>query len=152
MQERKDKWSVGEWMTPNPQSIGPETSVKSAFFQMRSEGFRHLPVVDGGKLVGMVTDRDLRRPDLTDEPDGWHDFYNLDEGYEVRHVMTSHVESMTPSDGLEKALKLLIDRKFGAAPVVDKTGQMIGIITTFDLMRAFQSVLGEVGEALRVGY
>ncbi len=94
----------------------------------------------------------LRRPDLTSEPEGWHDFYNLDDDYEVRHVMTTEVESMMPSDSLERALELLIERKFGAAPVVDKTGSMIGIITTFDLMRAFQSVMGEVGEALRAGY
>lgn len=152
MQSRKDTWSVGAWMTANPQTITRETSVRTAFFKMRSEGFRHLPVVEDGKLVGMVTDRDLRRPDLSDEPDGWHDYYNLDEEYEVRHVMTTRVESMTPSDGLEKALQLLIDRKFGAAPVVDKTGAMIGIITTYDLMRAFQAAMSEVGEALRKGY
>ncbi len=152
MLERKDKWSVGQWMTPNPQWVAPETSVRTAFLKMRTEGYRHLPVVEGDKLVGMVTDRDLRRPDLTDEPEGWHDFYNLDADYEVRHVMTSRVESMTPSDGLEKALNLLIERRFGAAPVIDKRGSMIGILTTFDLMRAFQSVLVEVGEALRVGY
>ncbi len=152
MLERKDKWSVGQWMTPNPQHISPETSVRAAFFKMRSEGYRHLPVVDGQQLVGMVTDRDLRRPDLTKEPEGWHDFYNLDDDYEVRHVMTTRVESMKTSESLEKALELLIERKFGAAPVTDKNGAMIGIITTFDLMRAFQSVMGEVGEALREGY
>ncbi len=152
MVERKDKWSVGQWMTPNPHEISPETSVRAAFFKMRSEGYRHLPVVEDRKLVGMVTDRDLRRPDLTSEPEGWHDFYNLDDDYEVRHVMTTEVESMMPSDSLERALELLIERKFGAAPVVDKTGSTIGIITTFDLMRAFQSVMGEVGEALRAGY
>ena len=152
MLERKDKWSVGQWMTPNPQSISPETSVRAAFFKMRSEGYRHLPVVDDRKLIGMVTDRDLRRPDLTQEPEGWHDFYNLDDDYEVRHVMTTRVESMKSSDSLEKALELLIGRKFGAAPVIDKNGTIIGIITTFDLMRAFQSVMGAVGEALREGY
>ena len=151
MYERKDKWSVGQWMTPNPKTISPETSVKAAFFEMRTEGYRHLPVVDDGKLAGMVTDRDLRRPDLTDEPDGWHDFYQLDDDYEVRHVMTSNVMSMTSSDSLEKALSLLIEHKFGAAPVVDRHGLLIGIITTYDLMRAFNSVLGEVGEALRSG-
>ncbi len=151
MHERKDKWSVGQWMTPNPETVAPDTSVKAAFFRMRSDGYRHLPVVEDGKLVGMVTDRDLRRPDLTNEPDGWHDFYNLDDDYEVRHVMTTRVESMVTSDGLEKALRLLIERKFGAAPVIDRRGEMIGIITTYDLMRAFQGVLGEVGEALRDG-
>ncbi len=149
MQERKDKWSVGQWMTANPQMISPETSVRAAFFKMRSEGYRHLPVVRDAKVGGMVTDRDLRRPDLTNEPEGWHDFYNLDDDYDVRHVMTTGVESMSPTDSLEKALDLLIERKFGAAPVIDKAGSMIGILTTFDLMRAFQAVMGEAGEALR---
>ena len=149
MQESRDKWSVGEWMTPHPQMISPDTSVRTAFFKMRSEGYRHLPVVADQKLVGMVTDRDLRRPDLTDEPEGWHDFYHLDDDYQVRHVMTSKVESLSPSDSLEQALNLLIERKFGAAPVIDRTGSLIGILTTLDLMRAFQSVIGEVGEALR---
>ncbi len=149
MQERKDKWSVGEWMTRNPQMISPETSVRAAFLKMRSEGYRHLPVVRDQKLVGMVTDRDLRRPDLTDDPEGWHDFYHLDDDYEVRHVMTSRVESMSPSDSLEKALDLLIERKFGAAPVIDKNGSMIGILTTLDLLRAFQAVMGTVSDALR---
>ncbi|MCP3961151.1 MAG: CBS domain-containing protein [bacterium] len=152
MLDRKDKWSVGQWMTSNPHRIAPETSVRTAFLKMRTAGYRHLPVVEDEKLVGMVTDRDLRRPDLSDEPEGWHDFYNLDDDYEVRHVMTSRVESMKPGDSLEKALDLLIERKFGAAPVVDKHARIIGIITTFDLMRAFQSALGEVGEALRQGY
>ncbi len=150
MQERKEKWSVGEWMTRNPQMISPETSVRAAFFKMRSEGYRHLPVVRDQKLVGMVTDRDLRRPDLTDDPEGWHDFYHLDDDYEVRHVMTSRVESMSPSDSLEKALDLLIQRKFGAAPVIDKNGSMIGILTTLDLLRAFQAVMGTAGAPKRL--
>jgi len=151
MQERKDGWSVGQWMTPNPEAITPDASVRTAFFKMRHGGYRHLPVVDGDQLVGMVTDRDLRRPDITDEPDGWHDFYNLDEDYEVRHVMTTEVETVTPGDRLEKALKTLLDRKFGALPVIDKKGQMIGILTTYDMMRAFQGVWAEAGETLRNG-
>ncbi len=151
MQDPTDTWSVGRWMTPDPQMISPQTSVRAAFFKMRSEGYRHLPVVEDRKLVGMVTDRDLRRPDLTDEPEGWHEYYHLDDDYEVRHVMTSTVESMSPSDSLEQALDLLIERKFGAAPVIDENGSLLGILTTLDLLRAFQSVMGEAGETLRSG-
>ena len=55
MHERKDKWSVGQWMTANPRAIGPELSVRQAFFTMRREGFRHLPVVDDDRLVGMAS-------------------------------------------------------------------------------------------------
>jgi len=149
MHERNDKWSVGEWMTANPETVEPSTSVRTAFFRMRSEGVRHLPVVDDGKLVGMVTDRDLRRPDLTDEPDGWHDYYRLDESYEVRHVMTTHLSTARTADPLEKAVETLVERKFGALPVVDKNDRLIGILTSFDLLRAFGSALETAGAHLR---
>jgi acetoin utilization protein AcuB len=146
MHEYRDKWSVGAWMTVNPHTVQPETSVKSAFYRMRHEGFRHLPVVDGdGKLVGMVTDRDLRRPDLSEEPDGWNDYYRIDDETEVRHVMTENVMTLAPSDGLQQALSTFLDRKFGAMPVLDKRGTLIGILTSYDLMGAFHTALDEIG-------
>ena len=144
MYERKDRWTVGQWMTANPQTIEPETSVRAAFFKMRTEGFRHLLVVDGGELVGIVTDRDLRRPDLTDDPDGWHDLYQLDEDYEVRHVMSSEPMSAQTHDKIEKALDRMIDYKIGALPVVDKGDQLIGVLTEHDVHRAFRQLLREV--------
>ena len=149
MHERKDKWSVGQWMTANPRAIGPELSVRQAFFTMRREGFRHLPVVDDDRLVGMVTDRDLRRPDVTDEPDGWHEFYQLDADYEVRHVMTTDPITTSPGAPLERTLDLLLERRFGALPVVDKNDRLIGILTSFDLHRAFRAALDQTGSALR---
>ena len=149
MHERKDPWSVGAWMTPDPETITPSVSVRSAFVRMRMGGFRHLIVVDGGKIVGIVTDRDLRRPDISPEPEGWHDFYNLEEGYEVRHVMTLRVETVRPQDRLEKAVKILQERKFGALPVVDKNQQVIGILTTYGALQALSTLLAEVKQAER---
>lgn len=149
MHERNDKWSVGEWMTPNPETVEPQSSVRAAFFRMRSEGVRHLPVVNDGKLVGMVTDRDLRRPDLSTEPDGWHDYYRLDDNYEVRHVMATSLVTARTSDPLEKAVATLVERKFGALPVVDKNDRLIGILTSFDLLRALGSALETAGSHLR---
>lgn len=151
MQERKDRWSVGAWMTPNPETIAPTESVRSAFIRMRISGYRHLIVEEDGKLVGMVTDRDLRRPDLSEEPEGWHDYYNLDEDYEVRHVMTLRVETVRPQDRLEKAVATFLERKFGALPVVDKTDAVIGILTTYDALRALDEIFAEAGEALHAG-
>ncbi|MDA8016296.1 MAG: CBS domain-containing protein [Thermoanaerobaculia bacterium] len=149
MQERKDNWSVGQWMTQNPSSVSSDTPVKSAFYRMRREGYRHLPVVDDGRLVGIVTDRDLRRPDLTTEPDGWNDYYRLDDQTEVRHVMTERVDTLSPSDPLEKALSTFIEWKFGAMPVLDKNGDLLGILTSYDLLRAFQVALAESADLLR---
>ncbi len=149
MQERKDKWTVGAWMTENPHTVEPATSVYSAFYQMRVEGYRHLLVVQDGELWGIVSDRDLRRPDISNEPDGWHDFYQLDGDYEVRDVMTTDIITLKPSDTLEKALDLMIEHKFHALPVLNKNGKLHGIITDFDLMNAFREVLSETGETLR---
>lgn len=149
MQERKDAWSVGQWMTQNPHTVTSDTPVKSAFYRMRHEGFRHLPVVDDGQLVGIVTDRDLRRPDLTSDPDGWNDYYRLDDQTEARHVMTENVATLSPSDPLERALAIFTEHKFGAMPVLDKNGDLLGILTSYDLLRAFQAAMAEAAEALR---
>jgi len=149
MQERKDPYSVGAWMTPNPLTIDPDTSVRQAFVRMRSEGYRHLLVCDGDELVGIVTDRDLRRPDISEDAEGWLDYYKLDDDYEVRYVMTDNVVTLTPSVPIEKALAVFLDRKFGAVPVVDKNEHPIGILTTHDLLRAFAGVLEDVGDRAR---
>ena len=149
MQDRKDNWTVGAWMTPNPISIAPSATVRAAFYKMRAEGFRHLPVVEDGQLVGMVTDRDLRRPDVSEDPDGWNEWYNLDEGYEVSHVMTGAPVTVAPGDDLEKALRLLSEHKYGALPVLDKHGALIGIFSTVDALRAFRDAMDVVGADLR---
>lgn len=150
MQDRKDKWTVGEWMSDNPRTVEPDTSVRSAFYTMRTEGYRHLLVAEGGELVGIVTDRDLRRPDISSDAEGWNDYYQLDDDTEVRHVMSTKVHVLAPSDSLEKALDQFLEHKIGGMPVLDKKGGIIGILTTYDLLGSFQSALNTVGGLLRL--
>ena len=148
MQERKDKWCVGEWMTQNPFTIFPETSVRVAFFKMRFEGVRHLPVIgDDDTLIGIVSDRDLRRPDVTDEPDGWDDFYKLDGDYEVRDIMTTDVKTVGSKESLKKALGLMLEHRFSALPVLDKKGGLLGILSSHDLIRAFSEYMKATEES-----
>jgi acetoin utilization protein AcuB len=139
--ERKDRWSAGAWMTSNPISVAPSAEVSEAFFTLRSEGIRHLLVKEGEKLVGIVTDRDLRRPDLSNDPDGWNDYYRLDAGYTVSDVMTPLPKTVRPGDQLDKALGLMVEEKIGALPVVDKNGAPIGILTTHDMLCALRDLL-----------
>ena len=149
MQNRKDHWTVGDWMTPNPRTIPPTHSARTAFIEMRNQGFRHLIVSENRKMLGIVTDRDLRRPDISDQPEGWHEFYQPDDDYQVRDVMTEKVVTLTVQDQLERALKLFIDNKFGALPVLDKKGDLVGILTNHDINRAFAEVLKDYGKVLR---
>lgn len=147
--ERKDPWSVGAWMSTNPATVSPDTTARAAFVKMRTENYRHLLVKDGETLIGIVTDRDLRRPDITAEADGWNDYYQLDSDYTVADVMTREPDTVRPRDKLEKALATMNEKKIGALPVLDKTGSPIGILTTHDLLGAFHEALKEAGEVLR---
>lgn len=144
MQKLDTRWTVEEWMTPNPHTVTPDTPARTAFLRMRGEGVRHLPVVDDGRLVGIVTDRDLRRPDVSDEPDGWHEFYRPDDDYyEVRHVMTREVETVRAAAPLRAAVEVMTDRKFGALPVTDGDGALVGILTSHDLLEALACLLSD---------
>jgi acetoin utilization protein AcuB len=149
MYERKDKWSVGQWMTPNPQMIAPDTPVKQAYMTMKIEGIRHLLVMEEHELRGIVSDRDLRRPDISDEPDGWLEEYSLEDGYEVQHLMSDEPKTVRSSDSLEKALKLMIFHKISALPVLNKKNRVIGIVSSQDLLNAFAAVMEEFGDVLR---
>ncbi len=149
MQQRKDKWSVGQWMTVNPETVRPDTPVRDAFVTMRARHIRHLPVVADKKLVGIVTDRDLRRPDISNDVEGWNDFYKLDESHHVSDIMTADVATLRSHDRIEKALELFLDHRFGGVPVVDKNGEILGILTTHDAIAAFGEAMKQTGESLR---
>jgi acetoin utilization protein AcuB len=126
---------IRDWMTPKVVTVAPETSVKEAFKVMKKNGFRHLPVVKGEKLVGFVTDRDLRRPDIADVFKEWNDLYRLSDELHVEDVMITKVYKVSPDEDLKKAAALVIEKHIGALPVCDGD-KIVGIITVFDFLRA----------------
>lgn len=136
------RWTVASWMTGVPLSVPPSLPVRSAFAKMRIGHFRHLLVMRDGALVGIVSDRDLRRPDVTDEPEGWQDFYNLDDSVHVSDVMSREVRTVGVDDPLSSAVELFLNQRFGALPVVDRRGEVAGILSTHDVMRATRELLG----------
>ena len=141
MGDQERRWTVAEWMTDIPICIPPSLPVRSAFAKMRIGHFRHLLVMKDGDLVGMVTDRDLRRPDTSDEPEGWKDFYNLDDSVHVSDIMTRKLQTVGPDDPLSRAVDLFLDHRFGALPVTDDGGRVAGILSTHDVMRAARELL-----------
>lgn len=103
---------------------------------------RHLPVVDeSGKLVGIISDRDLRRPDWVDEAPDLSHIYNLDDSMEVRDLMTSQVHVVHTYDKIRKAVKILLEHRFGAVPVLDKDGSLVGMLSAVDLLGALEELL-----------
>lgn len=123
---------ISPLMTPAPVAIGAGTSVEEASRLMASLGLRHLPVVDDdGRLVGMVSDRDLRGPLVGDggarpvpAP-----------GDPVGGLMARDVVTALPGEELGVVARRIIDRRIGAVPVVDEGGGLQGIVSYVDVLR-----------------
>jgi len=135
---------VTEYMTRKVVSVPPETGVRQAFFKMKTHHIRHLPVVDqDNKLVGIVSDRELRRPEWVDESWDIAHVYRLDDEILVGDVMIRNVHVVNTYDTLRKVVRLLLENNIGAAPVLDKTGALVGMLSAVDLLRALDDVIGK---------
>ncbi len=125
---------VADIMTPNPVTVTPRNAIRTAINLMREGGYRRLPVVDRGRLVGIITDRDLRRaansPFVVREQ--WYDNFILDH-IEVGSCMTPNPLTVAPSDSIVDAARLLRNHKIGGLPVMAE-GQLVGIITETNLL------------------
>jgi acetoin utilization protein AcuB len=128
---------VKDWMTAKVVTVSPATSVRKAFALMKQNGFHHLPVVKDEKVVGIVTDRDLRRPNISDVFKEWDELYRLGEEISVEDVMTTPAITVTPDTDLLTTASMLVEKKINALPVVSPEGKLTGIITTVDFLKAF---------------
>ncbi len=127
---------IKDWMVRDVITVTPRTSVKDAFSLMKKHNIRHLPVLRAGQLVGIVSDRNLRRPDCSDQFHSWDDFYRIDDVMEVEDVMTTNPMTIAPNAEILQAAIIMIERKFGALPVVDQEQHLVGIITVPDILKA----------------
>lgn len=116
--------SVADRMTPEPTTVSPQDSLATAKALMDAEQFRELPVLEQGKLVAILTDRDLRA----------HTGYW--ESTRVSAAMKTDPVTTTPDAKVTDAARLLIEHKIGGLPVV-RDGKLVGIITATDLLKAF---------------
>jgi acetoin utilization protein AcuB len=135
--------SVRDWMTRRVNTIRPDTRLSEAARLMGSRRIRHLPVVEPpGRLVGIVTARDLRQavfaPAVQDHPER---LSSVLDGLVVRDVMTRGVLTVRPATPIRDAARLMHERRVGALPVVERD-RVVGILTESDVLRAFQRLLG----------
>jgi acetoin utilization protein AcuB len=132
---------VREWMTPNPFTLTEGDRVKAAVRHVLSAGIRHVPVLRGDVLVGIVTDRDLRRAlpsvEAGASPEKYQAFM---ERTRLKDIMTVDPVTCTPDTDVVDAVEIFVERKFGAIPIVDGD-ELVAILTQIDVMRAFLAVL-----------
>lgn len=130
-------------MTSRPVTIAPQNAIGTAIALMRAGGFRRLPVVENGRLVGIVTAHDLRlasnAPTVMSEP--WYDNYLL-QHIPVSICMTPHPITVTPDSSIAEAARLMRDHKIGGLPVVEGD-QVVGIVTETDLLNYLLKLLEE---------
>ena len=137
---------VRDSMTREVVTVGPETTAGEALALCREKGIRHLPVLEGGRLGGMISDRDLRSatPALGDP-----DRAEALERIRVADEMAKEVATVRPEDPIEEAAIEMYERKIGCLPVVDD-GNLVGIVTSSDVMRAFVRLVGAHAPGSRV--
>ena len=133
---------VRDAMTRDVVTVGPEESAARAWGLCRESNIRHLPVVEGGRLVGVVSDRDLR--DLS-PPRDTADQENTLGWVQIRDMMSTGVVTVHPLDTIEHAAKVIYENRFNCLPVV-ADDEIVGIITSSDLVRTLVELTGAHGE------
>ena len=135
--ERTVVTRVRNLMTLTCVTVPPTMPMLEARHLMLENKIRHLPVTDGSKLVGIITDRDIRLnlPSSATSLSVWEINYLLAK-LTVGAVMSRNVVAIESDRELREAAQLMLDHGFGALPVVDG-GHLVGIITETDLLRAF---------------
>ena len=129
--------TINDLMTVNPYSVKPNTSLRRVIEMMKTEGCRQFPVVDNGRLVGIITDRDVRL--VINSPmvlNGRAQNEELLDSVMVDSCMTANPMSVTPDTPAYQAAKMMSLYKFGALPVVDDDN-LVGIITVTDFLDFF---------------
>ena len=141
---------VGERMSRPVISVTPETPVNEALAMFREEHIRRAPVMKDGKLVGIVSERDLLNasPSSVTTLSIWEINYLISK-VKVSQVMSKKVITVDQDTPIEEAARIMADKKIGGVPVVS-AGKVVGIITETDLFKTLLELMGARQKALRV--
>jgi acetoin utilization protein AcuB len=131
-------------------SIPPDIPITEALNLMKQERIRRLPVVKGGKIVGIVSDKDLLNasPSSATSLSVWEMNYLLSK-ITIREVMTKKVLTVTEDTPIEEAARIMADNKIGGLPVL-RNSSVVGIITETDLFKIFLELMGVREKGVRV--
>jgi CBS domain-containing protein len=135
---------VRDFMTPDPVTLTPDDTLREARRLMEELNLRRFPVVENGKLVGIVTDRDVRQADTSSAvvQERRYQEYILDR-IQIRGIMTPDPITVATDTPLIEAARLLLENKIGGLPVVEQ-GSLVVIITETDLIRTLTELLTRI--------
>jgi len=124
--------TIQKFMTTQPHSIGRTQTMAVAHKMMQDHKFRHLPVLDGGTLVGILSDRDLHLVESLKDVDP--------EKVLVEDAMSTVTYTIEPDAPLDQVVATMAEHKYGCA-VIMQNHKLVGIFTTVDVCRAFADLL-----------
>ena len=124
--------TIDKYMSPTPHTIGRDQTLAKAHEMMREHGVRHLPVLDGGKLIGVVSDRDLKFVQSLKDVDP--------KKVPVEQAMTDEPFTVALDAKIEPTVREMVRKKYGCA-IVMSDGKVVGIFTTIDALQALAWVL-----------
>lgn len=134
--------NIRDYMTTNPVCANLRDGLHQTHYRMRERGIRHMPVLDeSGRLAGIITERDVLRPAFVDDGPGVSGSFVLDNHSKVADAMTANPTTVSADASVASVLSLFVERRYGAVPVVDDDGRMVGILSSIDLLRAFSDSL-----------
>jgi len=134
---------VKDWMTREVITVDEDVSIMKASKILKEKGFQHLPVMKQGRLTGIVSDRDLKEahPSKATTLD-IHELYYLLDKLKVGKVMSKNPHTVRGDETTDKAAALMLKYHISALPVVDRGGDLQGIITKGDIFRVMVTVSG----------
>jgi acetoin utilization protein AcuB len=144
---------VKYWMNRDVAPIDVNTSMQDAIALMKEKQVALLPVLKRGTLVGVVTDRDLKRASASDATTlDIHELVYLLAKIKVGDIMTKQPVTVPPDFTLEETAWVLLTKRISGAPVVDTEGTVLGTITQQDLFRALISLTGLVKRGVQFAF
>jgi len=134
---------IKDWMARDVLTIDENTSVMRATRMMKENKVRRLPVLSHGKLVGMITDRDLKEasPAKTNSLD-IHELHYLLAEMKVKDVMTPKLVRLDYGETLEKAAIVMLQNKISGLPIMDENDKLVGLLSETDVLRGFIHATG----------
>ncbi len=120
---------VKDCMTKDLITISAREDVQYGFYLLKKHDVKQLPVIDNGNLLGIITERDLRM------------VIEKEYGIKIESTMSKNLQTITENDAIETAAKIIHDNKYNALPVVDKGGQLVGIVTVTDVIEGLLNII-----------
>lgn len=133
--------TVEQWMTKDPITVEEDTSIIEAMHLMKEKNVRRFPVTCKGKFCGLITDRMIKEytPGQSSSLDTWEVHYILSKAT-VKDAMTTHPFTVTPDTPLCEAARIIHDNKLYGLCVTDSDNNLVGLLTTTNLMEALISI------------